>query len=144
MLLQTRMARYGFLALLLSAAATTVVADTNVRVGLDFNLRVNETAHVRDTNLRLRLEGVDQDSRCPTDVQCIQAGDATVTLIVGQATAKDKFDDKPYPLHTSKEPKSIAIDPYTITLLGLSPQQRSGRQIRPTDYIVTLRITRGK
>lgn len=139
-----RFFRHGLVVLLVAAAATTVVADTNVRVGLDFNLRVNETAHVRDTNLRIRFEGVDKDSRCPIDVQCVQAGDATATLSVGQAIAKNKFEDTSHDLHSNQEPKSIQVGNFTIALLGVSPQRRSGRQIRPTDYIVTLRVTRSK
>lgn len=144
MILQTRCFRFGFLALLVAAAGTTAVAETTVKVGLDFNLRVNETAKVRDTNLKVRFEGVDKDTRCPMDVQCVQAGDALITIELAQGIAKDRYETTSHVLHSNQEPKTAQSSPFTVTVLGLSPQVRSNRQIRPTDYIVTLRITRGK
>lgn len=39
---------------------------------------------VPSANLRIRFDSVTAESRCPHDVQCVQAGSATVALTIGQ------------------------------------------------------------
>lgn len=39
---------------------------------------------VPSANLRIRFDSVTAESRCPSDVQCVQAGSATVALTIGQ------------------------------------------------------------
>jgi hypothetical protein len=94
-----------------------------------------ETAAVA-SDLRVGFVQVDGDSRCPTDVVCITAGDALVriTLEVGSdAVERD--------LHTrDKQPVSHAG--VRVELMKLDPYPLSSRPIQPGEYRATLRITR--
>src|SRR3989344_7481643 len=52
-----------------------------VEEGSDFSLALGQTAWVED--LQITFSGVEDDSRCPTDVVCIQAGWVTLRLQAG-------------------------------------------------------------
>ncbi len=50
------------------------------RVGKEFSLKVGQQAKVDGVDLNLKFTGVPQDSRCPTNVNCVWAGNAEVAL----------------------------------------------------------------
>src|ERR1041384_6590460 len=52
------------------------------RLGQEFELRIGQRAVIRKTNLTLRFVTVPEDSRCPSDVTCVWAGNARVELLV--------------------------------------------------------------
>jgi len=82
----------------------------------------------------LSLIRVDNDSRCPTDVTCASAGDATVVFTAvppgpnGIGTAAMQF------LHTNTEPRSLVLSGYRITLDSLSPRPVSTHVIAQGEY----------
>ena len=47
-------------------------------------LAAGTSTDVASANLRIRFDSVTADSRCPSNVQCVHAGSATVALTVGQ------------------------------------------------------------
>ena len=47
-------------------------------------LAAGASTQVPSANLSIRFDSVTADSRCPSDVQCIQAGSATVALTISQ------------------------------------------------------------
>lgn len=75
-----------------------------------------------------------EDSRCPYDVQCIQAGTvrvrATVTSGLGTSTSIFALDT---PFTTEAE---------TITLIAVTPIKESGKTIANTDYRFTFKVTK--
>jgi hypothetical protein len=97
-----------------------------------------QTADVPNASLRIRLEGVISDTRCPTDVTCIHAGDAVIQIFVsGHGGSAD------HQLHTTNPPGSVRHGELTITLVQLAPQPVSTRTIEPHEYRATLRVSRG-
>jgi hypothetical protein len=106
----------------------------NGEVGQTFELKAGQTAQVG--SLLVLFRGVPQDSRCPSDVQCVWAGDATlrVELTVGRMAWT------PYELHTGVDPRSAKFRENTITVVDLKPATRSSSTIRPEDYIATFRV----
>ncbi len=114
-------------------------AEFFVNEGQQFGLRVGETAGVVTSQAidLVRFNGVEQDSRCPTDVQCIVAGSATVLLSV--QTALNVHD-----LRMEVPPEGTVvqeIDELTVTAIGLRPNATSGVTIPPLDYLVGLTVT---
>jgi hypothetical protein len=113
--------------------------------GLPFIVSEGETAVVDDV-LSLTFSAVTEDSRCPTDVQCIWEGNAIVELGVA-------VDDGPTTrlyLDTNPGFGTIATyDAYTIGLLGLEPYPATGtprigpyRATLVIDSMDTGRVTR--
>ncbi len=105
-------------------------------------LPVEETLHVGDS---IQLPGggpvitfdlVSQDSRCPIGAMCVWEGDGAVKLTVLQMgmSAKDCT------VHTTLNPKSIAVGDLDIALKDLVPYPRTGTDIDPSKYEITLAV----
>jgi hypothetical protein len=130
--------------LLLSALLTVGLCgqprpfDPEIEVRLDdpFALRMEQTAEVAGTPLRLRFEEVLEDSRCPADVMCVWAGNARIRLIVEATTEPAELL-----LNTGLEPRAAPAAGYLVTLEAVQPATRSDRAIQPEDYIATLRVS---
>lgn len=75
-----------------------------------------------------------EDSRCPEDVQCIQAGTVRVqaTLMSANGTSVQTF--------TLNKP--VTTESETITLTAVRPSKKSTATIAPQDYIFTFTVTR--
>jgi hypothetical protein len=116
----------------------TSSSTMTVPLGREFTLRVGETAVVDDTSLRISVDKVAQDSRCPLDVQCVWEGDAAVSVLIAGPAAP-----LPYELHTSgRYAQEVTHGAYQVTLVRLDPTPRSSVPLAPGDYRATLRVTR--
>jgi len=123
----------------LLACATLRPGATNVPLDSRFTVKPAETAAIEGTSLRVRFDRVVEDSRCPADVSCIQAGDAIVRITVIQEGASAKS----YDLHTAATgSRSAAHGDLTIALEELAPRPVSSRAIAPQNYRATLRASR--
>lgn len=91
-----------------------------VSPGREFELELSQAVRIAGTDLKLRFEAVEQDSRCPADVTCVWAGNASVNLsLVGTGC------DTLLRLNTSLEPRSGAGCAIPIEVRGLEPTPRS-------------------
>lgn len=104
-----------------------------------FTLAPGETTAIEGTDVFVRFDRVVEDSRCPADVACIQAGDGVIGITVrtqGRTPLR-------YQLHTmGPGPRAAAHGGVTITLEELSPKPVSSRAIPPKDYRAILRASR--
>ena len=100
-------------------------------------LAPGQTTPVPGEGLQLKFDQVVSDSRCPSDVACIQAGEAVVAVIViGADRARQRYE-----IHTSGA-TSVVHTGLMISLEALEPRPVSSRPTRPADYRVTLRVRR--
>lgn len=118
-----------------NAAGDVASQDVNTTpitplVGQQFSLKVNQVAAVRPDNVAVKLTSVSNDSRCPADTQCIQAGSATVEVSLSQA-GKDLGS-------ASVKDTPITVGNYTVEVLNVAPEAKSGVTIAPSDYVITL------
>ena len=129
---------------LLPAAGLALVASLACAAGnpvspaldRDFELSGGASARVEGTDLVSRFEAVPNDSRCPVDVQCISAGDATVALrLEGGGAGASTVE-----LHTLDETKEAAQGGYVVTLVGLAPRPVSNRPTPFDKYVASLRV----
>jgi hypothetical protein len=102
-------------------------------LGQPFTIRIGQTATVAGTNLTVRMLAVPADSRCPTDVQCVWAGNARVDLRAGGGDVS---------LNTHEEPHAVRMGDYRLELTGLTPAPTSTESIAPAMYAATLLVTR--
>ena len=111
------MIAFGF-AITLAACTTTGAqpADTNtVADGASVILAPGQSVTLAD-NSRIDYVKLDNDSRCPPDVQCVWAGDAVIVMRWTPAAAMTAQD---FVLHTTLDPKSFDTGNRTITLTAL-------------------------
>jgi hypothetical protein len=114
-------------------------AEFFVNAGQQFGLRVGETAGVVTSQAidLVRFNGVEQDSRCPVDVQCVTAGFARVLLSVQTALNVHDIILEVPPDGTVAQ----VVDELTVTAIGVRPNAQDGVAIPPLDYIVGLTVT---
>jgi len=115
-------------------ADASVTTSIGVETGSQFELKRGQQANVAGTGIRLRFDGITEDSRCPEKVQCVWAGNAAANLRIMSA-------EKSVTLNTGIEPKSTIVDNYTITLVDVKPAARQGG-IGADDYRVILEVKR--
>jgi hypothetical protein len=112
---------------------------TGPTVPLDqvFVLAPDETATIEDEDISVRFDRVSGDSRCPSDVACVQGGDAIVHIeVIGPGFTRTEYE-----LHTGNmEP--VRHGDLTIGLVALFPYPFGSGTIPPEDYRATLRVTR--
>jgi hypothetical protein len=112
-------------------------ASANVTLGQPFELRVGRSATVAGEGLTVSFQGVPSDSRCPTSVQCVWAGDAVVQVVLSK-------DGKAFgaELHTTLEPKSVDYLNYNVELVSLAPYPSSTNPIAQSQYRATFVVTK--
>ena len=134
--------RFGVLLILVLLVAGCAPEGPSPPTGpLDIQIvvGVGETADVQGAPIRIRLQGVMGDSRCPADVVCIQGGDALVRIDV--LPTGSPGPSVTYDLHTGNM-QPVTHANLTIALVQLSPYPFSSRTISPGEYRATLSITR--
>jgi hypothetical protein len=113
--------------------APTVHAVLNV----PFTLAAGQSALLDDEDLSVTFVRVVDDSRCPIDVTCIQAGDATMSI---RAAQQDKAA-MTLNLMLSGGPQAV-YEGFAFHAQQLLPGQRTGHTIPPGDYSVQLLVDR--
>jgi hypothetical protein len=73
-----------------------------------------------------------EDSRCPVDVQCIQAGTVRIraTLVSGLGTATEEF----------KLGQTITTEAETVTLVSVLPVKKEAVSLKASDYVFTFEV----
>jgi hypothetical protein len=106
-------------------------------LGRPFELKPEQAVSIQ--GLRITFEGVAEDSRCPTGVQCVWAGDAAVEFILEKPPAALQRQT----LHThARYARQADYDAFVVRLADLKPYSKEGATIAPADYIATLVVTR--
>ena len=117
--------------LMLTGCSGGPTQPDRVPTGRSFELRVGETALTTD-DVRIKFDTVRSDSRCPTDVTCVRAGEAVIALTIGRVGEVPEGRE----LDTAARSSTTFLN-FTITLSSLQPYPRSDRQPQPGDYIGT-------
>jgi hypothetical protein len=106
-------------------------------VNQQVTLSPGQATPIEGASLTVRFEGVTGDSRCPIDAICITGGDAQVHIAVAPVAGGRRN----YTLHTG-DMRPVTHGDLTVALVDLTPYPYSARPIQPSDYRVTLRLTR--
>jgi hypothetical protein len=123
------------------ARGATRRAAQAARLGREFKLKAGRPVTFGGKDLRLKLLSVADDSRCPTDVNCVWTGNAEVLVEVGTKSGKGKTTLRLNTNASPERPGEGKYDHYTVKLLGLSPQPRGGRKIKTGEYTATLLVS---
>ena len=125
---------YGFLfitGILLSQTPNTVVSKINY----------GDTLHVE--GISVEFIEVISDSRCPTNVTCVRAGEATVLIEVyrnGKLIEQKELVFQAIGVTNSKRNSVYVSEEINITALGLFPYPKSPNKILKSDYCLELQI----
>jgi len=112
-----------------------VYPPSNVPVPSEVQLSPGDEI-VAEGVLRLRFVGVEGDSRCPRDVQCVWQGNAGVRLALETVGGAPET----VLLNTGIAPSEVVLGGYRIRLLSLTPEPLSTATILPGAFTATLRL----
>jgi hypothetical protein len=85
-------------------------------------------------NLEVKFVAIDSDSRCPSDVACVWAGEVVVRL----AVRKDRRTKE----LAIKGNQNLPVEGFVVSVLEVLPPASSSQRIAPADYRVTLKVAR--
>jgi hypothetical protein len=117
------------------AAAAAAAVTTNLNE--TFKLQSGQVAALNGGNFLVAFSSVRSDSRCPSNVTCVWAGNADLTVGVASEGGKWSWSV----LNTTVEPRSLVANGYRIDLVGLEPNPVAGSSIPASAYIAQFRIT---
>ncbi|HWQ18798.1 MAG TPA: cupredoxin family copper-binding protein [Methanotrichaceae archaeon] len=109
----------------------------SAKLGLPFQIRVGQTASIENEGIEVKFINVTGDSRCPSDVACIWAGQATVLVDV----IKEGRDMGIFNLTSTTSSGGLAaksFDGYSVRLDKIEPYPKSSQKIELSDYVATL------
>lgn len=106
----------------------------------EFNLKFGEVVLIKNENLKIEFLNVFEDSRCPSDVQCIWTGQVKISLSV------HKNDQKNLGVYEftmqAGSPVVQNIEGYAIKLISVNPYPVSTKKIEKSEYSLTLFVSK--
>ena len=123
---------------ILGCKDSEIIIDDSTQAKLEeqFSLNFEKTATVSPVNITVKFLKVTEDSRCPSDVVCIWAGQVSALVNVNN-NGKDIGDIK-LTLGANKDDAVKDIGGYYLKLLEVKPYPISTKKIEPSEYVVTL------
>ena len=109
------------------------ITSNPVELNTEFDLKLGEQAVLTSQELVIAFDDVTEDSRCPEDVLCIWAGNASIKISTPGKSIPN--------INTSLDPKSISIEGFRITLITLSPYPNTKKPFKKEEYVARLLIT---
>jgi len=106
-----------------------------------FQLKINQVAFIKSENIKIIFINVTEDSRCPSDVDCIWEGQ--VTIVINIFKNNQFIGEFNLTSRTGYNELSIKeFDGYSISLIKVEPYPISTQIIELTDYIVTFNVSK--
>lgn len=94
-------------------------------------VRVGQTIFVNGVSITLNR--IVEDSRCPVDVWCIQAGWVKANVFLKSDTDKETID-----MQTGKS--ATSFDSFAVSLVDVKPNKIAAHQIKQEEYILTFKV----
>lgn len=129
----------GLLILGCGGSVTAPAADDRGTSSWEVTIPAGEVRSFDDERLFIELLRVENDSRCPTAVQCVWEGDATAVTSVWVESGEPTTVE----LHLNERfSRSAVVGAYVIELLRIDPHPEEGVRIEPAEYRATVRVSR--
>lgn len=110
-------------------------SSTEPKLGDNIEVRYGASVTIPGDTASARFTDVTSDSRCPSGVQCVWAGEATVLFTIAGNTPVSLALGSPTVKATA------IVRGKQMTLVALRPAPAAGSAIAKSDYVATLRFT---
>ena len=101
-------------------------------------LRAGQLLRIESEGIEIGFQEITQDSRCPINAICVQAGEARGIFGIGPTRRLSPVIS--FELSTL-HPRTVELQGYRVTLESVSPSS-TGQPIPPGDYVAELTIQR--
>jgi hypothetical protein len=108
-------------------------------LGVNFELKMAQSAVLSDEDFRITFSRVAEDSRCPSDVVCIWAGQVTVVLQF--ALGEQNPVEHSLTLSADNKPAVKQIGKYLVELLAVIPYPTDTHPIAASNYEIILKVS---
>ncbi|MGB3761051.1 MAG: hypothetical protein WBA07_32545 [Rivularia sp. (in: cyanobacteria)] len=112
----------------------------SVNFNNQFRLKPNDVALIASDNIKIKFLKVEEDSRCPNEVQCIWPGQVKVLVNV----VKDEMEFGNLNLTSKVGGEDLSVktfDGYSIKLIEVLPYPKKNQKLEISDYLVTLVVS---
>jgi hypothetical protein len=127
----------GLIAGLMLLLAFSVAPAASAKRSETLRVQINKEKKFAKSKLSVRFVELVDDSRCPTDAQCVWAGNAKIKIRV---SANGRTHD--LTLDTNGPHQGATAEGYAIKLVGLTPAPKSNIRIDRNGYIATFEAER--
>jgi hypothetical protein len=112
--------------------------DAAAEVGQPFNLKLKQTAHMESAGIDVTFVNVTKDSRCPSDVTCVWAGQVSIVVDVNASGGSQLTLTL-----SGGQSEAKSFGNYSIRLADVQPYPVSTKKISLSDYVATLVVDSG-
>jgi len=103
--------------------------NSNPEIG---EIRIGEEAYIN--GLKITVLSLIEDSRCPIDAVCIQAGQVRLRVLLRSNTDKDEV------IISSDKPETL-FDSFKVSLIKTEPSAKAAELINQNNYIFTFKVS---
>lgn len=118
---------------LVACQSTSAPAPQAASLNQEVQLAPGEQAAYQQQALSVEFVRVVEDSRCPSDVTCVWAGEVKVQLST-RINAAEAVQ------HEITAGQQATVGDFRLVVVKVQPEPISTRQISPEEYRVTLRV----
>jgi len=104
----------------------------------EFTLAIGQTASISSENLKIKFLDVPADSRCPSDVQCVWAGEVTCSFEITSDESTEQVEMTLPGLTDVSAGQTVGNYRYKFTV---EPYPESTKEIEKEAYRVKMRIS---
>jgi hypothetical protein len=123
--------------LLLTLAFGTMPTFARSHHNETIKVQVHKEKRFPRAGLTVRFLELVEDSRCPTNTNCVWAGNAKIKIRVSRGGRSQELT-----LDTNGPHQAATAEGYTLKLVGLTPAPRSNIRINRNGYIATVEATK--
>jgi len=111
---------------------------TSAQTKQQIKVLINRQKAVPGSKLTIKFASLIEDSRCPVDTNCIDAGNAQIMIKVSKSNgAAQTFE-----LNTNSAPQFVTFAGYKIKLVGLNPEPATNIRINRNGYTATFLVSK--
>jgi len=124
--------------IILLSPLTGCSGGVKASLGEKFVLHVGQTAQIEYEPLSITFNKVSADSRCPSNVTCVRAGEAVCDVTV-------TYKGSPFSVTLMQTGSTAqAMEPFQgyALVFSLEPYPVAGKQISPSDYRLNLTVNK--
>lgn len=125
---------------ILASCAQDPIISRKVSLNEQFTIKAGHQVVIKGEKLSVQFSSVQNESRCPTGVQCVWEGNAAISIEVSKK--RKKSVRAILNTNTAIQPNELAYKNYRIKLLGLNPYPRIDEKIEPKDYEAVMIVTK--
>ena len=102
------------------------------------SVKINRSVAAKG-GIKIKFVELVEDSRCPTDTNCIWAGNAKIKVRVTKNGRSKDLE-----MNTGLDPKEVSFAGYSFRLVGLTPEPRSNIRINRNGYVAKIEVEKIK